>query len=392
MAMALTAEAAVKGARCFWGAPTYDQSRIGWDELQHAASTVAKFNESRMEAKFPNGGIVRFRSLDNPNHARGFTADLWVLEEASYIDPNAYGDVILPTIWGTDGRVWAIYTPNGYDWTHEQEIKAWNRNDSAVFVAPTLGARLDNGILSREPHPLENPEIPWQDIVDAAAIQNEQKFRQEALADRTAREGRVFGTFSRQRHVKPTPILPALDIALAVDFGYRTFACNGVQDTKREETRIFAEGEWHEITVGQAIARIKAWYEWWPRIAYIDCDPAGDGTNDQTNLSDIDLFRKAFPNAKIRYSHKPEHKDTENRADWLRDRQLTASGLVRMQIDPSCESTIRMFEESVYPEHKPGQAEKRAPLKDGKNDHLRDALGYHEVAQFHMRRAQFVAG
>lgn len=389
--MALTAEASLRGRQCFWGAPTHDQSRIGWEELKKAAQQVATFNESRMEAAFPNGGKVRFRSLDKPSNARGFTADLWVIEEASFVEGSAFSEVILPTVLNTNGEIWSIYTPNGYDWTHEQEIGAHARGDAAVFVAPTVGADFVNGQLVRIPHPLENDQIPWEEILAIASQMTEQRFRQEILAQRVARAGRVFGAFDRARHVKHVPLDKAHEIALAVDFGYRTFACAGVQNEKSTGVmRVFAEGEWHELTTGQAINRIKEWFAWWPQIRYIDCDPAGEGTNIQTRMSDVELLRRAFPNAKVRPMLVDVYRNPEKRAEALRERMLTADGKVRFAVDPSCVCTIRALEESVYPEHKEGQAEKPEPLKDGKNDHLRDALGYHEACQYRMRAASFV--
>ena len=70
LAMAIAVENAVKGKTIIWGAPTYDQVSVGFEETRKAAHSVVKFNQSRMEAHFPNGGRILYRSLDNPDNAR----------------------------------------------------------------------------------------------------------------------------------------------------------------------------------------------------------------------------------------------------------------------------------------------------------------------------------
>src|SRR3990172_2586461 len=57
-------EALLHGKRLIWGAPTYDQCRIGWDEVRYALNGVGILNYSRLEAWLPSGGTLRFRSLD----------------------------------------------------------------------------------------------------------------------------------------------------------------------------------------------------------------------------------------------------------------------------------------------------------------------------------------
>src|SRR5262245_7266558 len=75
LVMAIAIEAALDGKKVIWGAPIYDQVRVGWEETRKAAGGTATFNISRMVADFPNQGRIIYRSLDNPDNARGHTAD-----------------------------------------------------------------------------------------------------------------------------------------------------------------------------------------------------------------------------------------------------------------------------------------------------------------------------
>ena len=83
----INVERACYGEKRFHGAPTYEQARICWDEMKRMAGGVFKFHETRLEAEAPNGGRIRCRSLDNPDNARGFTADGWTIDEFDFIDP-----------------------------------------------------------------------------------------------------------------------------------------------------------------------------------------------------------------------------------------------------------------------------------------------------------------
>lgn len=159
-------EAALRGQQILWGAPTFDQVRVGFEETKRAALGVAVFNESRMTARFPGGGAVLYRSLDNPDNARGHTADGVVIDEAGDVVPDAWREVLRPMLIDTNGWLLADGTPKGYNWLYQEFELAKLRADSVAIQAPTLGYRVDEqGHIYREPHPLENPDIPWSEIV-----------------------------------------------------------------------------------------------------------------------------------------------------------------------------------------------------------------------------------
>lgn len=178
-------ESAVEGRTVFWGAPTYDQVRIGWDEMTKAAHGVAAFNQGRMTVDFPGGGRVMFRSLDNPDNARGHTADRVILDEAAFIKPRAWFEVVRPMLVDTGGDLYAMSSPDGLNWFHEEWDKAQTGEapDSASWQAPTLGARIEDGVLVRAPHPLENPNVSFDELQSLFASMSEPRFRQEILAE-----------------------------------------------------------------------------------------------------------------------------------------------------------------------------------------------------------------
>ncbi len=190
--MAIAVSAALQGKRVLWGAPTYDQVRIGWGEADYAAGRVANFLESKMWAEFPGGGRITFRSLDDPDNARGHTADLMVIDEAADVAERAWYEVCRPMLMDTGGDSWIGGTPKGRNWFWREHMEAADRPDSMAWQTPTLGVEITANGLVRRPHPLENPDIPFAEVQRMWATMPERSFRQEVLAEFVEDAGGVF--------------------------------------------------------------------------------------------------------------------------------------------------------------------------------------------------------
>ena len=198
--MMLAAEGAIRGDPILWGAPTFGQCEIGWRELQRATAGTAHFARNRMEVTFPSGGSVTFRSLDDPDNARGLTANGVVIDEAPLIQERAWYEVIRPIISDTDGWAFLMGTPKGKNFFWRESIQAKHRPDSIDFQAPTLGVRkAPYNSLERVPHPLENPHFKFEEAQLLADTMTEQTFQQEFLAQFVDSGGGVF------RHVTDAP-------------------------------------------------------------------------------------------------------------------------------------------------------------------------------------------
>ena len=189
--MSISVENLINGEGTIWGSPTYNQSRIGFEETKRALWRVAKFNESRMLVTLGNKEID-FISLDRPEKNRGKTAENLVLDEVQSIKSSAYHEVLRPMIMGTLGKLWAIGTSNGLDWFWRERMAAANRADSMTWNAPTLGVAITKeGELIREPHPLENPNIEFSEIKSMFVSQPRHVFRREILCDDSAAPGQL---------------------------------------------------------------------------------------------------------------------------------------------------------------------------------------------------------
>jgi hypothetical protein len=218
--MSICVESAVKGGTYIWGAPTFDQVRISFKEAQRAAGTVADFNLSRMTVQFPTGGEIVFRSLDNPDNARGYTADGVVIDESGVVKGEAWYEVLRPMLIDTNGWAWLIGTPKGRNWLWAEFQKAHDHDDYAAWQVPTLGVAMQDGQLVRKPHPLENPDIPFAEIEQLQRTLSERVFEQEILAQFVELSGGVFrNVLSCVTAVTQDKAQPGHEYIIGVDLG-----------------------------------------------------------------------------------------------------------------------------------------------------------------------------
>ena len=194
--MSVGVEALINGGKVIWTAPTFHQVRIGWDEVQKAVGHVKAFKShvQRMTWYCPStGGQIIFRSLDNPDNARGYTADGVIIDEVGDVKQDAWYQVLRPMLMDTNGWLWAVGTPKGRNWFWREWGAAPDREDSISWQVPTVGAYInDNGELVRKPNPLENPDIPYSEIEHMFATTPIDSFKQEVLAEFLENEGSVF--------------------------------------------------------------------------------------------------------------------------------------------------------------------------------------------------------
>lgn len=224
--MAVAVEAAAAGKRVLWGAPVYDQVRIAWDETQYAAAALAVFNQGTMTAAFPRQhGAIIFRSLDDPDNARGHTADGVIIDECSSVKAEAWQEVLRPMLIDTNGWAWGLGTPRGRNWFWREWLAAHAYPDAAAWQIPTVGVTFTAEGIAYAPHPLENPDIPFREIEQLYQTLSEPVFRQEILAEFLEAEGLVFRHILEAATVAPlTAAVPGQHYIIGCDWGRTTDA------------------------------------------------------------------------------------------------------------------------------------------------------------------------
>lgn len=184
LVMSIAVEEAAKGKTVIWGAPVFDQVRICWAETRKAAGNVAEFRQNTMTASFPGGGKIIYRSLDHADNVRGYTADGVVVDEAGAIrQESAWYEVLRPMLIDTGGWSWLIGTPKGQNMFWKEFHRTQDREDAIAWSAPTLGVQITDSGLVRNPHPLENPFIPFTEMQAYFYEVPQRVFEQELLCE-----------------------------------------------------------------------------------------------------------------------------------------------------------------------------------------------------------------
>ncbi len=185
-------DAANKGKRAWWVAPSYKISQIGWRPLRRIAGRVpgSEVRLGDLSITMPSGGEVVVRSADNPDSLRGEGLDFVVLDECAFMKQEAWSEALRPALSDRQGRALFISTPRGRNWFWDLYQRGISAEDGwQSFTFPTSA----------------NPYIPASEIEAARKELPEIIFRQEYLAEFVDSEGAVF------RRVQEAAVLDPLE-------------------------------------------------------------------------------------------------------------------------------------------------------------------------------------
>ena len=104
--------------RAWWLAPTFIMMGQVWRDLKAATRTIdgTKISESEHRIDLPGGGMIAVRSSHKPDFLRGEGLDLAVLDEAAYIEPRVWPEIVRPMLATTRGCALFLSTPFGLNW------------------------------------------------------------------------------------------------------------------------------------------------------------------------------------------------------------------------------------------------------------------------------------
>ena len=277
LAMSIVVEAAIRGGTYIWGAPTYDQVRIGMAEVNRALGGVGVSNQSRMTADIlQTGGQIVFRSLDNPNNVRGYTADGVVMDEAAFIKGEAWLEVLRPMLIDTGGWAWGIGTPKGRNWFYDEFRKAQDHDDYMAWQIPTRGVKVVDGELVPNPHPLENPNVPFSEIIQMWRSMPQRVFEQEILGIFHDDAGGVFRRVMESATAEPQAApIPHHEYVFGVDWGQSgDFTAVAVIDVTAASC-VYLD-RFNQIGYAVQMGRLRALYERFrPRVIVAEANSMG---------------------------------------------------------------------------------------------------------------------
>jgi len=204
-------DAASRGGRAWWVAPTYKDSEMGWRPLREIARQLpgVEIRISDKQVIFPNGGFVAVRSAEKSDGLRGEGLDFVVMDECASMRKTAWTEEIRPALTDRKGKALFIGTPKGRNHFFELFQKGERgEEDWKSWRFPTVS----------------NPKIDPKEVEAAKRDLPEVVFRQEYLAEFVDNAGSVFRNVEGCAVLEPREpeenrvYVAGADIANAEDF------------------------------------------------------------------------------------------------------------------------------------------------------------------------------
>lgn len=177
--------------------------RIAWKTLREMAppEIVTTVNHTELTVRLINGATISLMGADSPDSLRGSSLSGCVIDEAAYVNPRVWTEVVRPSLSDQQGPCWQITTPAGFNHYHQLWESVEHDPDWARFSFTTL----DGG------------NVPLEEIESAKRDLDARTFRQEYLASFETMAGRVFPDF-RDEHITPEAVDLGGEILLGLDF------------------------------------------------------------------------------------------------------------------------------------------------------------------------------
>jgi hypothetical protein len=355
----LCKEAAQPRREVWFVAPTYRQAKqIVWRKLKYKLQDLnwcERVNESELSIDLKNGSRISLKGADNADSLRGVGLDFLVMDEFADINPEAFYEVLRPTLADKQGKALFIGTPRGMsNWSYDlyRMPEQDNTNWSSFQYTTVQGGNVNQ-----------------EEIDEARKLLDARTFQQEFEATFVTAGNRVWYAFDRLKNVQPwTGELPSA-IEIGCDFNLNPISAV-VFARKGDHVWAIDEIEIYGSNTQELVEEIRTRYNKHraERITVYP-DPAGSAgsTKAATGVTDHSILRNAGFTVKAPRAHNPI-KDGVNAVNSMLCNSL---GQQRFFIDPKCKRLIECLERHNY---KPGTSQ---PDKDTGYDHLTDAARYY---------------
>ena len=113
--------ALAENKRCWWLAPTKKMASQVWRDLKRAIKPLkgTSIDETERRIDLSNGGMIAVHSAYHPDNLRGEGLDFVVLDEAAFMRPRLWNQIIRPMLITTRGGALFLSTPNGPNWFYD---------------------------------------------------------------------------------------------------------------------------------------------------------------------------------------------------------------------------------------------------------------------------------
>jgi hypothetical protein len=339
--------------RVIYVAPTYRMAKnILWKKLRKkllSLNWVKKVNETELSLELINGSEIQLKGAENFDSLRGTGNDFIVLDEVADMHPEAWYEVLRPTLADTGGHALFLGTPKGMNWFKDLFDNAQTKANWVSFQFTTLDGK----------------NVPLEEVEQARQDLDARTFRQEFMATFENFSGIVAYAFGKHNIRPAEPVQAHETLILGTDFNVNPMSCTVMRRT-RDGLHCVDEIVINSSNTNELVDEIRNRYPKNP--IQIFPDPAGVQRKTSANgNTDIKILENAGFTVRYHRQH-PLVKDRINSANSLffaRDDDST-----RFYIDPKCKHTIKSLQQFCYKEGT------QIPDKDSGFDHMFDALTY----------------
>ena len=335
-------------------APTYKQAKqIVWRKLKNKLQDLRwtkKVNETELTIELKNGSLISLKGADNADSLRGVGLDYLILDEFADIEPEAWYEVLRPTLADKEGGALFIGTPKGIgNWAHE------------IYSMPTENPEQWS---SYQFTTIDGGNVKPEEIEAARRDLDERTFRQEFLATFETYAGRIYYAFERKGNVVEITDYNTDIILVGADFNCNPMSAV-VAVRKGDVLYVIDEIKMYSSNTHELADEIRARYPRSKVWAYPDPAGAARSTKSQ-GQTDHTILQNAGFVVKAPRSHTP----VRDRINAVNSRLCDSNGIRNLLIHPKCKTLIECLERQTYKE------DTQQPDKESGYDHMNDALGY----------------
>ena len=336
-------------------APTYKQCKnIWWNDLKGMLidrKWVRKINESELTITLVNGSTITLRSAENYDALRGGKYNFIVLDEFADMKPDAWFQVLRPTLSDMQGHALFIGSPKGrnhfYDmWLNASVTEDWSAHQFTTMAGGNVA--------------LEEIEAARRDL-------DQRTFEQEYEAAFVNYAGVIFYNWNDEHNLKKydwSKFDARTPLFLSIDFNNSPITC-GVWVKQGDTLHAIDEIEIYGSNTNELVTELKNRYGQRQYFAYPDATGSRTNTNSNGVSDHIILNNNGIK--VITGKTNPNVNDSIGTVNRL---LCDTDGTNRMFLDPKCKKMRECMLKYTYKEGT------RIPNKDNIYDHFADGIRY----------------
>jgi len=313
--------------------------------------------------------------LDCPEHLRGTTLAWIGIDELTYCKKTAWErlEARLRDPTAKSHQMFAVWTPNGFDWVYKRFISQNRIQDHQAIVAAP-GENL--AVLSRRPEYYDQLKNSYDELF----------YRQEVLGEYlNTKSGRAYNAWSEANEDAGLRFVPQQGLCWALDFNVDPMAgivaqfLNGRIHVLKElflrdsNTQEMCE-HFEQIAQPFVDAYWEANHRPLPVTLYGDATGEARSTSSRTDYDLIRIFFRARSQFKLELDIPRSNPPVRDRVNSVNAMLKNAAGEMRTRVHPDCRELITDFQEVAWKQGSPNFDLDKA--SDKTRTHLTDALGY----------------